>query len=215
MAMITFGVALIVEYGRSRRDPEQHLQPQSRRSSTRSCARPAALHHDPARARDHRARRVRGRSTCFSASPVGRRAAGDGDRPRSGSCLGHPDEPRCHRAWVVSGFLCGLAGGVFMVNILTDQCVHGRRSALAGDRLGAAWAPRARCEARSFSALVIGIATQVASVAGASSYDSAVAYGLPRARAAGPSEDAARRTRHRPRADHRLVDALPVPMREE
>lgn len=80
-------------------------------------------------------------------------------------------------AWLLSGFLCGLAGGVFMVNVLTISAFTGDSLlslVIVAALLGTAGSVRGAV----FSALVIGIATQVASVAGASSYDSAVAYGL-------------------------------------
>jgi branched-subunit amino acid ABC-type transport system permease component len=80
-------------------------------------------------------------------------------------------------AWLLSGFLCGLAGGVFMVNILTINAFTGDSLlslVIVAALLGTAGSVRGAV----FSALVIGIATQVASVAGASGYDSAVAYGL-------------------------------------
>lgn len=80
-------------------------------------------------------------------------------------------------AWVLSGFLCGLAGGVFMINVLTISAFTGDALlslVIVSALLGTAGSVRGAV----FSALVIGIATQVASVAGASSYDSAVAYGL-------------------------------------
>jgi branched-subunit amino acid ABC-type transport system permease component len=78
-------------------------------------------------------------------------------------------------AWLLSGFLCGLAGGVFMVNIFTINAFTGDSLlslVIVAALLGTAGSVRGAV----FSALVIGIATQLASVAGASSYDSAVAY---------------------------------------
>ncbi len=80
-------------------------------------------------------------------------------------------------AWLLSGFLCGLAGGVFMVNIFTINAFTGDALlslVIVSALLGTAGSVRGAVAA----ALVIGIATQIASVAGASSYDSAVAYGI-------------------------------------
>jgi len=80
-------------------------------------------------------------------------------------------------AWLLSGFLCGLAGGVFMINILTVNAFTGDSLlslVIVSALLGTAGSVRGAV----FSALVIGVATQVASVAGASGYDSAIAYGI-------------------------------------
>jgi branched-chain amino acid transport system permease protein len=80
-------------------------------------------------------------------------------------------------AWLLSGFLCGLAGGVFMVNILTINAFTGDSLlslVIVAALLGTAGSVRGAV----MSALIIGIATQVASVAGASGYDSAIAYGF-------------------------------------
>jgi branched-subunit amino acid ABC-type transport system permease component len=80
-------------------------------------------------------------------------------------------------AWLLSGFLCGLAGGIFMVNVFTINAFTGD-SLLSLVIVAALMGTAGSVRGAVFSALVIGIATQVASVAGASSYDSAVAYGL-------------------------------------
>ena len=80
-------------------------------------------------------------------------------------------------AWLMSGFLCGLAGGVFTINILTVNAFTGDTLlslVIVSALLGTAGSVRGAV----LAALVIGIATQVASVAGASGYDSAVAYGF-------------------------------------
>jgi len=80
-------------------------------------------------------------------------------------------------AWLISGFFCGLAGGVFMVNIFTINAFTGDALlslVIVSALLGTAGSVRGAVAA----ALVIGIVTQVASVAGASSYDSALAYGI-------------------------------------
>ncbi|MFZ1994981.1 MAG: branched-chain amino acid ABC transporter permease [Solirubrobacteraceae bacterium] len=80
-------------------------------------------------------------------------------------------------AWLMSGFLCGLAGGVFVVNILTVNAFTGDSLlslVIVSALLGTAGSVRGAV----LAALAIGIATQVASVAGASGYDSAVAYGV-------------------------------------
>jgi branched-subunit amino acid ABC-type transport system permease component len=79
-------------------------------------------------------------------------------------------------AWLLSGFLCGLAGGVFMINILTVN-------AFAGDSLlslvivAALMGTAGSVRGAVLASLVIGIATQLVAAAGASGYDSAVAYG--------------------------------------
>ena len=80
-------------------------------------------------------------------------------------------------AWLVSGFLCGLAGGVFMVNILTISAFTGD-SLLSLVIVAALMGTAGSVRGAMLAALVIGIATQVVSVAGASSYDTAVAYGF-------------------------------------
>ncbi len=80
-------------------------------------------------------------------------------------------------AWLLSGFLCGLAGGVFMVNILTISAFTGD-SLLSLVIVAALMGTAGSVRGAVLAALVIGIATQVVSVAGASSYDTAVAYGF-------------------------------------
>lgn len=80
-------------------------------------------------------------------------------------------------AWLLSGFLCGLGGGVFMVNVLTISAFTGD-SLLALVLVAALMGTAGNVRGAVLAALVIGIATQVVSVAGASSYDTAVAYGL-------------------------------------
>jgi branched-subunit amino acid ABC-type transport system permease component len=80
-------------------------------------------------------------------------------------------------AWILSGFLCGLAGGVFMINVLTINAFTGDALlslVIVSALLGTAGSVRGAI----LAALVIGITTQVASVAGASGYDSAIAYGF-------------------------------------
>lgn len=79
-------------------------------------------------------------------------------------------------AWIVSGFLCGLAGGVFMVDILTVNAFTGDSLmplVIVAALIGSAGNVRGAVVA----SLAIGIITQVVSVAGASGYDTAVAYG--------------------------------------
>ncbi|MGA8297401.1 MAG: branched-chain amino acid ABC transporter permease [Acidimicrobiales bacterium] len=78
-------------------------------------------------------------------------------------------------AWLLSGFLCGLAGGVFMINILTISAFTGD-SLLSLVIVAALMGTAGSVRGAALAALVIGIATQVVSVAGASSYDTAVAY---------------------------------------
>ncbi|MGB9113123.1 MAG: branched-chain amino acid ABC transporter permease [Acidimicrobiales bacterium] len=80
-------------------------------------------------------------------------------------------------AWLLSGFLCGLAGGVFMVNILTISAFTGD-SLLSLVIVAALMGTAGSVRGAVLAALVIGITTQVVSVAGASSYDTAVAYGF-------------------------------------
>lgn len=80
-------------------------------------------------------------------------------------------------AWLLSGFLCGLAGSVFMVNILTINAFTGD-SLLSLVIVAALMGTAGSVRGAAASALVIGVATQVASIAGASGYDSAIAYGL-------------------------------------
>jgi branched-subunit amino acid ABC-type transport system permease component len=80
-------------------------------------------------------------------------------------------------AWLLSGFLCGLGGGVFMVNVLTISAFTGD-SLLALVLVAALMGTAGSVRGAALAALVIGVATQVVSVAGASSYDTAVAYGL-------------------------------------
>ena len=80
-------------------------------------------------------------------------------------------------AWLLSGFLCGLAGGVFMVNILTISAFTGD-SLLSLVIVAALMGTAGSVRGAVLAALAIGIATQVVSVAGASSYDTAVAYGF-------------------------------------
>lgn len=80
-------------------------------------------------------------------------------------------------AWLISGFLCGLAGGVFVVNILTVNAFTGD-SLLPLVIVAALMGTAGSVRGAAIASLVIGILTQVVSVAGGSGYDTAVAYGV-------------------------------------
>ena len=79
-------------------------------------------------------------------------------------------------AWIFSGFLCGLAGGVFVINILTVNAFTGD-SLLALVIVAALMGTAGSVRGAVIASLVLGIVTQVVSVAGGSGYDTAVAYG--------------------------------------
>ncbi len=79
-------------------------------------------------------------------------------------------------AWIFSGFLCGLAGGVFVINILTVNAFTGD-SLLALVIVAALMGTAGSVRGAVIASLVLGIITQVVSVAGGSGYDTAVAYG--------------------------------------
>jgi branched-subunit amino acid ABC-type transport system permease component len=79
-------------------------------------------------------------------------------------------------AWLMSGFLCGMAGGVFTIDIFTVNAFTGDALmplVIVAALMGKAGSVRGAV----LASLVLGIVTQVVSIAGASSYDSVVAYG--------------------------------------
>jgi branched-subunit amino acid ABC-type transport system permease component len=79
-------------------------------------------------------------------------------------------------AWLMSGFLCGLAGGVFTIDIFTVNAFTGDTLmplVIVAALMGKAGSVRGAV----LASLVLGIVTQVVSIAGGSSYDSVVAYG--------------------------------------
>jgi neutral amino acid transport system permease protein len=176
MAMVTFGVALIVEYGMA----------SATQSNTYNLSLPLSHAHalGPLRFTTVQLVLVILAIVVFVALDLFLRLTRMGVALRATAV--DPDLARASgistnrvvtAAWVLSGFLCGLAGGVFMVNVLTISAFTGDALlslVIVSALLGTAGSVRGAV----FSALVIGIATQVASVAGASSYDSAVAYGL-------------------------------------
>lgn len=176
MAMVTFGVALIVEYGMA----------SATQSNTYNLNLPLSHAHalGPLRFTSVQLVLVILAVVVFVALDLFLRLTRVGVALRATAV--DPDLARASgistsrvvtAAWVLSGFLCGLAGGVFMVNVLTISAFTGDSLlslVIVSALLGTAGSVRGAV----FSALVIGIATQVASVAGASSYDSAVAYGL-------------------------------------
>lgn len=176
MAMVTFGVALIVEYGMA----------SATQSNTYNLDLPIVHAHalGPLRFTTVQLVLVILAGVVFVALDLFLRLTRVGVALRATAV--DPDLARASgistsrvvtAAWLLSGFLCGLAGGVFMVNVLTISAFTGDSLlslVIVSALLGTAGSVRGAV----FSALVIGIATQVASVAGASSYDSAVAYGL-------------------------------------
>jgi neutral amino acid transport system permease protein len=176
MAMVTFGVALIVEYGMA----------SATQSNTYNLDLPLAHAHalGPLRFTTVQLVLVILAVVVFVALDLFLRLTRIGVALRATAV--DPDLARASgistsrvvtAAWLLSGFLCGLAGGVFMINVLTISAFTGDSLlslVIVSALLGTAGSVRGAV----FSALVIGIATQVASVAGASSYDSAVAYGL-------------------------------------
>lgn len=176
MAMVTFGVALIVEYGMA----------SATQSNTYNLRLPLSHAHalGPLRFTTVQLVLVILAVVVFVALDLFLRLTRVGVALRATAV--DPDLARASgistgrvvtTAWVLSGFLCGLAGGVFMVNVLTISAFTGDALlslVIVSALLGTAGSVRGAV----FSALVIGVATQVASVAGASSYDSAVAYGL-------------------------------------
>ncbi len=176
MAMITFGVALIVEYGLAA----------ATQNNTYSLNLPLAhtLALGPLRFTTTQLVLVILAAVVFVVldlflrlTRLGvalRATAVDPDLARAS---GIPTGRIVTAAWLLSGFLCGLAGGVFMVNIFTINAFTGDALlslVIVSALLGTAGSVRGAV----VSALIIGIATQIASVAGASSYDSAVAYGI-------------------------------------
>jgi branched-subunit amino acid ABC-type transport system permease component len=176
MAMVTFGVALIVEYGMA----------SATQSSTYNLNLPISHAHalGPLRFTTVQLVLVILAVVVFVALDSFLRLTRLGIALRATAV--DPDLARASgistsrvvtAAWLLSGFLCGLAGGVFMVNVLTISAFTGDALlslVIVSALLGTAGSVRGAVA----SALVIGVATQVASVAGASSYDSAVAYGL-------------------------------------
>ncbi len=80
-------------------------------------------------------------------------------------------------AWLLSGFLCGLAGGVFTIDILTVNAFTGD-SLLSLVIVAALMGTAGSVRGAALAALLLGIATQLVSAAGASGYASAVAYGV-------------------------------------
>jgi branched-subunit amino acid ABC-type transport system permease component len=176
MAMITFGVALIVEYGLA----------SATQNNTYALNLPLAhvLALGPLRFTTTQLVLVIIAGVAFVALDLFLRLTRLGVALRATAV--DPDLARASgiatgrivtAAWLLSGFLCGLAGGVFMVNIFTINAFTGDALlslVIVSALLGTAGSVRGAVAA----ALVIGIATQIASVAGASSYDSAVAYGI-------------------------------------
>jgi branched-subunit amino acid ABC-type transport system permease component len=80
-------------------------------------------------------------------------------------------------AWLVSGFLCGLAGGVFLIDILTLSAFLAT-GLLALVFVSAIMGSAGSVRGAVLAALFIGIVTQVVSAAGASAYNTAIAYGI-------------------------------------
>jgi branched-subunit amino acid ABC-type transport system permease component len=79
-------------------------------------------------------------------------------------------------AWLMSGFLCGMAGAVFTIDIFTVNAFTGDTLmplVIVAALMGKAGSVRGAV----LASLVLGIVTQVVSIAGFSSYDSVVAYG--------------------------------------
>lgn len=79
-------------------------------------------------------------------------------------------------AWLLSGFLCGLAGGVFAIDIFTVNAFTGD-SLMSLVIVAALMGKAGSVRGAVLASLVLGIVTQLVSVAGGSSYDSVVAYG--------------------------------------
>jgi branched-subunit amino acid ABC-type transport system permease component len=79
-------------------------------------------------------------------------------------------------AWLMSGFLCGMAGGVFTIDIFTVNAFTGD-SLMSLVIVAALMGKAGSIRGAVLASLLLGIVTQVVSIAGASSYDSVVAYG--------------------------------------
>jgi predicted ABC-type sugar transport system permease subunit len=197
MAMVTFGVALIVEYGMA----------SATQSNTYNLSLPLSHAHalGPLRFTTVQLVLVILAIVVFVALDLFLRLTRMGVALRATAV--DPDLARASgistnrvvtAAWVLSGFLCG----------------HRRRPALPGDRLGAAG--HRGVGARGG---VLGPGHRDRNPGGqrGRSLELRQRGGLraARARAPGPSEDIAGRPGHRPRADHRLAIAFyPVPMQE-
>jgi neutral amino acid transport system permease protein len=99
-----------------------------------------------------------------------------GDPSLARSC-GIPTNRIVNATWLVSGFLCGVAGGVFVINALSVDSYTGTLflpSVLAAAILGGVGSPGGALVA----SLVLGIVTELTAAAGGASYSTVAAFGV-------------------------------------
>jgi branched-chain amino acid transport system permease protein/neutral amino acid transport system permease protein len=92
------------------------------------------------------------------------------------SC-GIPTSRIVNATWIISGFLCGIAGVIYVINSLTVSYTTGLLFlpvVLAAAILGGVGSPRGAM----LAALLLGIVTQLVAAAGFSAYSSIAAFGV-------------------------------------